>query len=53
MSSVFTSKIIRLGDSFAVIIPKQVMEKEKLKEGINVQVSIQEKKLLEGVKFIE
>ena len=40
MVSSFTAKIIKIGNSLGVIIPKRVIKNEKLKVGDEVWISI-------------
>ena len=49
MSGLFKSKVRRVGTSLGVLIPKEFVEKEKIKEGEEVEVSLLKKRKLEEV----
>lgn len=40
MSEIFESKIRRVGTSFGVLIPKEIISEDKLKEGDKVKITI-------------
>ena len=40
MSEIFESKIRRVGTSFGVLVPKELIEDDKLKEGDKVKLTI-------------
>ncbi len=47
MVEMFKAKIRRVGTSFGVLIPMEIMTKEEIKEGEEVQVSLLKKKNLD------
>lgn len=53
MTTVFEGKIRRVGNSLAVIIPKEMLEEAGAKEGENVKVSILRKSTKRNIEAIE
>ena len=40
MTMVFSSKVLQIGSSLGILIPKEIVQEEKLKVGKEIQVSI-------------
>lgn len=53
MTTVFEGKVRRVGNSLAVIIPKEMLEEAGAKEGENVKVSILRKSTKKNIETIE
>ena len=53
MTTVFEGKVRRVGNSLAVIIPKEMLEEAGAKEGENVKVSILRKSTKRNIEAIE
>ena len=49
MSELFKAKVRKVGTSLGVLIPKEVIEIEKIKEGQEIQLNILKKRKLEEV----
>ena len=49
MSELFKAKVRKVGTSLGVLIPKEVIEIEKIKEGQEIEVSLLKKRKLEEV----
>jgi hypothetical protein len=51
MAETFKAKVRNVGTSFGILIPKEIIEKEKVKAGDVIQVSILRPNLEEIMKF--
>lgn len=49
MSELFKTKIRKVGTSLGLLIPKEVAEHEKLKEGQEIEVSLLKRRKLEEI----
>ncbi len=49
MSDLFKAKVRKVGTSLGVLIPKQVIEEEEIKEGQEVELSLLKRRKLEEV----
>ena len=49
MPEVFKTKIRKVGTSLGVLIPKELIEKQKIKEGEEVEIGVLKQKKLEEV----
>lgn len=49
MSELFKAKVRRVGTSLGLLIPKEVAEHEKLKEGQEIEVSLLKQRKIEDV----
>ena len=47
MVELFKAKVRKVGDSFGVLIPMEIITKEKIKEGEEIEVSLLKKKNLD------
>ena len=47
MSELFTAKLRKVGTSLGILIPKEVIEEDKLKEGQKIQLSLLKERKLE------
>ena len=50
MGKVFEAKVRRVGTSLGLLIPKEIAEKEKIKEGERVEVGLLKKRKLELIE---
>ena len=50
MSELFTAKIRKIGTSVGILIPKGIIEKEKMKIGEEMQFSVLKQKRLEEIE---
>jgi antitoxin component of MazEF toxin-antitoxin module len=52
MSDMFETKVRRVGTSLGVLIPKEIIERDQIKEGENVKIGLlKERKLREVLKL--
>ncbi len=49
MAELFKAKVRRVGTSFGVLIPMEVITREKIKEGEEIEVSILRERKLEAI----
>ncbi len=50
MAELFKAKVRKVGTSFGVLIPMEVMAKEKIKEGDEIDVSLLKERKLEAIQ---
>lgn len=49
MAEMFKAKVRKVGTSFGVLIPMEIMTKEEIKEGEEVEISILKERKLEAI----
>ena len=49
MSELFTAKIRKVGTSLGVLIPKEIVKEEKLREGQKIELSLLKRRRIEEV----
>ena len=49
LSKMFSAKVRKIGTSLGVLIPKELAQEEKIKEGSKVEVSVLKRKSLDEV----
>ncbi|MEK6891819.1 MAG: AbrB/MazE/SpoVT family DNA-binding domain-containing protein [Nanoarchaeota archaeon] len=50
MSELFKAKVRKVGTSLGVLIPKEVIEEEKIKEGEEIELNLMKKRKLEEIE---
>ena len=50
MSDLFKAKVRKVGTSLGVLIPKEVIEEEKIKEGQEIELNLMKKRKLEEIE---
>ena len=52
MSELFKAKVRKVGTSLGALIPKEVIEEEKIKEGQEIELNLMRKKKLEEIEMM-
>ena len=50
MSELFKAKVRKVGTSLGILIPKEVIEEEKIKEGQEIELNLMRRKKLEEIE---